>query len=214
MTDDLNNPGVTAPFRLLDDRRARPGRRHGAKADTSAGATAGAGVCRGRRRSGRMPAMSSTERIYLRMERPGFPCDIAGINVLEPSPEGALPFEAVRAIFAQRRHRSPLLTRDARAGPAWHRRGPVDTGLDAGPRRACAPQDGPRARGHGCPAGHGLGGVEGPAGPQPPALGGVVSDRAGRRRGSVGVAHAPRGHRRHGDHAAASGSSSTPSPRQ
>ena len=57
-----------------------------------------------------MPAMSSTERIYLRMERPGFPCDIAGINVLEPSPEGALPFEAVRAVFDQRRHQSPLLT--------------------------------------------------------------------------------------------------------
>ena len=57
-----------------------------------------------------MPAMSSTERIFLRMERPGFPCDIAGINVLEPSPEGALPFEAVRAVFDQRRHQSPLLT--------------------------------------------------------------------------------------------------------
>ena len=58
-----------------------------------------------------MPAMDSTERIYLRMERPGFPCDIALINLLEPSPEGALPFEQVRAIFAQRRHRAPLLTR-------------------------------------------------------------------------------------------------------
>ena len=57
-----------------------------------------------------MPAMSSTERIYLRMERPGFPCDIAAINVLEPSPEGALPFEQVRALFDQRRHQSPLLT--------------------------------------------------------------------------------------------------------
>ena len=58
-----------------------------------------------------MPAMNSTERIYLRMERPGFPCDIALINVLQPSPEGALPFEAVRAIFAQRAHRAPVLTR-------------------------------------------------------------------------------------------------------
>ena len=54
--------------------------------------------------------MSSTERIYLRMERPGFPCDIAGINLLQPSPEGALPFEAVRAVFDQRRHLSPLLS--------------------------------------------------------------------------------------------------------
>ena len=58
-----------------------------------------------------MPAMNSTERIYLRMERPGFPCDIALINVLQPSPEGALPFEAVRAVFAQRAHRAPVLTR-------------------------------------------------------------------------------------------------------
>ena len=57
-----------------------------------------------------MPAMNSTERIYLRMEREGFPCDIAGINVLEPSPEGPLPFEQVRAVFDQRGHRSPLLT--------------------------------------------------------------------------------------------------------
>ena len=57
-----------------------------------------------------MPAMSSTERIYLRMERPGFPCDIAGINVLEGSPEGPLPFEQVRALFDQRAHRTPLLT--------------------------------------------------------------------------------------------------------
>lgn len=57
-----------------------------------------------------MPAMNSTERIYLRMERRGFPCDIAGINVLEQSPEGPLPFEQVRALFDQRAHRSPLLT--------------------------------------------------------------------------------------------------------
>ena len=52
-----------------------------------------------------MPAMTSTERIYLRMERPGFPCDIAGINVLEASPQGPLPFEQVRAVFDQRAHR-------------------------------------------------------------------------------------------------------------
>jgi len=57
-----------------------------------------------------MPAMTSTERIYLRMERQGFPCDIAGINVLEGSPEGPLPFEQVRALFDQRAHRTPLLT--------------------------------------------------------------------------------------------------------
>jgi hypothetical protein len=69
--------------------------------------------------------MNSTERIYLRMERLGFPCDIALINVLEPSPEGALPFEAVRAIFAQRAHRAPV-DPDAGARPAGHRRGPLD----------------------------------------------------------------------------------------
>lgn len=57
-----------------------------------------------------MPVMNSTERIYLRLERSGFPCDIASIFVLEPSAQGALGFEQVRAVFAQRCHRSPLLT--------------------------------------------------------------------------------------------------------
>ena len=58
-----------------------------------------------------MRALDSTERIFLRLERPGYPFDIAEIILLEPSPEGPLPFEQVRAVFHQRCHRSQPLTR-------------------------------------------------------------------------------------------------------
>ncbi len=58
-----------------------------------------------------MPAMTSTERIFLRMERPGYPFDIAALILLEPSADGPLPFEQVRALFRQRGHRMPHMTR-------------------------------------------------------------------------------------------------------
>ena len=58
-----------------------------------------------------MRALDSTERIFLRLERPGYPFDIAEIILLESSPEGPLPFEQVRAVFNQRCHRSQPLTR-------------------------------------------------------------------------------------------------------
>lgn len=58
-----------------------------------------------------MPPINNTERIFLRLERPGFPVDIAGIYLLEPSPDGPLPFVQVRALFNQRRDQSPLWTR-------------------------------------------------------------------------------------------------------
>jgi WS/DGAT/MGAT family acyltransferase len=58
-----------------------------------------------------MEVLNSTESIYLRMERDGFPCDIAGLCLLEPSPEGALPFAQVRALFDQRAPQTPLMTR-------------------------------------------------------------------------------------------------------
>ena len=58
-----------------------------------------------------MRVMDSSERIFLRLERPGYPFDIAEIILLESSPEGPLPFEQVRAVFNQRCHRSPGLSR-------------------------------------------------------------------------------------------------------
>ena len=47
----------------------------------------------------------------VRLERPGYPFDIAVIILLESSPEGPLPFEQVRAVFNQRCYRSPGLSR-------------------------------------------------------------------------------------------------------
>jgi hypothetical protein len=35
-----------------------------------------------------MPRMRSTEGIFLRLERGGFPMDVAGVYVLESAPEG------------------------------------------------------------------------------------------------------------------------------
>ncbi|MGB8381645.1 MAG: wax ester/triacylglycerol synthase domain-containing protein, partial [Dermatophilaceae bacterium] len=58
-----------------------------------------------------MRALDSSERIFLRLERPGYPFDIAVIILLESSPDGPLPFEQVRAVFNQRCHRSLPLTR-------------------------------------------------------------------------------------------------------
>ena len=64
-----------------------------------------------------MRALDSTERIFLRLERPGYPFDIAEILLLESSPEGPLPFEQVRAVFNQRCHRSPALSRVVAPAP-------------------------------------------------------------------------------------------------
>jgi WS/DGAT/MGAT family acyltransferase len=64
-----------------------------------------------------MPAMTSGERVYLQLERDGFPFDIAGFVLLEASSEGPLPFEHVRAVFDQRYHLSPLMTRVAAPAP-------------------------------------------------------------------------------------------------
>ena len=49
-----------------------------------------------------MPSMSSTESIFLRLERSGYPTDVAGIYILDPAPEGPLPFADVRAVLGQR----------------------------------------------------------------------------------------------------------------
>ncbi len=87
----------------------------------------------------------------------------------------------------------------------------MDAGRDVGHRRPRPPLAGPCAGRHRCPAGHGHRAHEEPAGPAPTAVGGVVSDRHGRRSGGVGPAHPPRGHRRPGDHGCCIGPCSTPS---
>lgn len=58
-----------------------------------------------------MPPMRSTESIFLRLERTGWPMDVAGIYVLDSSPEGPLPFDDVRAVFRQRLSASPIANR-------------------------------------------------------------------------------------------------------
>ncbi len=64
-----------------------------------------------------MPVMVSTERIFLHMERPGYPFDIAAILLLDSSPDGPIPFEQVRALFRQRCHRSAPMTRVVAPAP-------------------------------------------------------------------------------------------------
>ncbi|MDN5797838.1 MAG: wax ester/triacylglycerol synthase family O-acyltransferase [Intrasporangium sp.] len=55
--------------------------------------------------------MNSMESIYLRLERDGYPMDVAGIYLLEATPEGPLPFDDIRAIFSQRMADSPVANR-------------------------------------------------------------------------------------------------------
>lgn len=64
-----------------------------------------------------MPPMDRTERIYLRLERPGYPFDIAQVILLESAPDGPLPFDQVRAVFNQRCPRSLPLTRVIASAP-------------------------------------------------------------------------------------------------
>lgn len=58
-----------------------------------------------------MPSMRSTESIFLRLERSGFPMDVAGIYVLDAAPQGPLPFDDIRAVFGQRLSGSPIANR-------------------------------------------------------------------------------------------------------
>ncbi|MEO7132122.1 MAG: wax ester/triacylglycerol synthase family O-acyltransferase [Dermatophilaceae bacterium] len=55
--------------------------------------------------------MRSTESIFLRLERSGYPMDVAGIYLLEAAPEGPLPFDDIRAVFGQRLSGSPIANR-------------------------------------------------------------------------------------------------------
>jgi WS/DGAT/MGAT family acyltransferase len=58
-----------------------------------------------------MARMRSTESIFLRLERSGYPMDVAGIYVLDSAPEGPLPFDDIRAVFGQRLSGSPIAGR-------------------------------------------------------------------------------------------------------
>ncbi len=48
-----------------------------------------------------MDPMNSTERIFFRLERDGYPIDVAGITIIEPSQQGPVPFETVKRSMAR-----------------------------------------------------------------------------------------------------------------
>jgi WS/DGAT/MGAT family acyltransferase len=64
-----------------------------------------------------MPRMRSTESIFLRLERSGYPMDVAGLYLLESAPEGPLPFEDIRALFGQRLSGAPVANRVVARAP-------------------------------------------------------------------------------------------------
>ena len=64
-----------------------------------------------------MEPMTSTERIFLRLERDGFPIDVVGITVLESGVLGPVPFEAVRETMARSIVEAPYLRRRVSRAP-------------------------------------------------------------------------------------------------
>ncbi|MEP7160816.1 MAG: wax ester/triacylglycerol synthase domain-containing protein [Dermatophilaceae bacterium] len=61
--------------------------------------------------------MTSTERIFLRLERRGYPMDIVGITVLAPHDEGPLPFRVLYGRMNDATRLSPHLTRRLSRAP-------------------------------------------------------------------------------------------------
>ncbi|WP_162873050.1 wax ester/triacylglycerol synthase family O-acyltransferase [Austwickia chelonae] len=61
--------------------------------------------------------MTSTERIFLRLERDGFPMDVVGITVLEPSGKTELTYDAVRLVIARVLDEAPYLSRRVSQAP-------------------------------------------------------------------------------------------------
>jgi WS/DGAT/MGAT family acyltransferase len=94
-----------------------------------------------------MPPMRSTESIFLRLERSGYPMDVAGIYVLESAPEGPLPFDDIRAVFGQRLPGSPIANRVIAHAPLrigedrWAQTDSVDLDEHIHHRRVPAPGD-------------------------------------------------------------------------
>ena len=144
-----------------------------------------------------MPAMNSTERIFLRLERPGYPFDIAEIILLEVLAGGSAAVRAGARALRPARHRSPPLTRVVAPAPLgigeerWTPAASLDIDQHVHQMAIPAPGDMPRA------AGHGHRGVRRSRSTAPTAVGGVVSDRDGRRHRGAGAAHPPRDGRRH-----------------
>ena len=93
-----------------------------------------------------MEPMTSTERIFLRLEREGFPIDVVGVTVLEAGVLGPVPFEAVRATMARTVEAAPYLCRRVSRAPLgigedhWVSVGTLD--LDAHVRRTTCPAPG------------------------------------------------------------------------
>lgn len=64
-----------------------------------------------------MQPTTSTERIFLRLEQPGYPIDIVWILILAASEEGPLPFEDVRARVADCCRRLPVFRKKLAEAP-------------------------------------------------------------------------------------------------
>ena len=93
-----------------------------------------------------MEPMTSTERIFFRLERDGFPIDVVGITVLAGGALGPVPFAAMRATMADLVDAAPYLTRRVSRAPLgigedhWVAVGSVD--LDDHVRRTTCPAPG------------------------------------------------------------------------
>ena len=93
-----------------------------------------------------MEPMTSTERIFMRLERDGFPIDVVGITVLEAGVLGPVPFAAVRATMARTLETAPYLRRRVSRAPMGigedHWISVRDIDLDAHVRRTTCPAPG------------------------------------------------------------------------
>lgn len=93
-----------------------------------------------------MELMTSTERIFLRLERDGFPIDVVGVTVIEAGELGPVPFEMVQATMARTVEAAPYLRRRVSAAPLgigedhWISQPSID--LDAHVHRTTCPAPG------------------------------------------------------------------------
>ena len=93
-----------------------------------------------------MELMTSTERIFLRLERDGFPIDVVGVTVIEAGANGPVPFEAVQATMACTVDAAPYLRRRVSTAPMgigedhWISQATID--IDAHVHRTTCPAPG------------------------------------------------------------------------
>ncbi|GAB79244.1 Diacylglycerol O-acyltransferase [Austwickia chelonae] len=64
-----------------------------------------------------MKSMTSTERIFLRLERDGFPMDVVGITTLEPAGDTELTYDDVRLTIVRVLAEAPYLSRRVSQAP-------------------------------------------------------------------------------------------------